>query len=147
MLIPKPAPGLVIRYAYLWADEHETGQEEGSKDRPVAIVLAADAIPDQDAARVVVVPITHARPAAGQNALEIPQATKRRLGLDDERSWVVLDEVNVFIWPGPDVRPVPGRTPSTIAYGMLPASFTRSIRDGVVALQAAARMRRVPRSE
>lgn len=147
MEIPKPVPGLVIRYSYLWASEHDGGQEEGSKDRPVAIVLAAETSEEAGETRVVVVPITHSEPVSGQHGLEIPMATKRRLGLDDERSWVVLDEVNVFFWPGPDVRPVPGKAPATIAYGLLPASFTRSIRDGVVALQSAARMRRVPRTE
>ena len=39
MPLPEPVPGLVIRYSYLWADEHERGQEEGVKDRPCAIVL------------------------------------------------------------------------------------------------------------
>ena len=38
MDIPVPKPAQVIRYAYLWADEHEAGREEGSKNRPVAIV-------------------------------------------------------------------------------------------------------------
>lgn len=39
MALPVPQPGLVIRYSYLWHAEHEQGQEEGSKDRPCAIVL------------------------------------------------------------------------------------------------------------
>jgi hypothetical protein len=28
---PEPVPGLVIRYSYLWAEEHRRGQEEGVK--------------------------------------------------------------------------------------------------------------------
>jgi hypothetical protein len=32
--LPKPEPGLVIRYSYLWHDEHRQGREEGVKDRP-----------------------------------------------------------------------------------------------------------------
>jgi hypothetical protein len=43
-------------------------------------------------------------------AIENPPATKRRLGLDDERSWIVLTESNRFVWPGPDVRPVDGES-------------------------------------
>ena len=39
MAFPPPVPGLVIRYSYLWADEHTRGREEGVKDRPCAIVL------------------------------------------------------------------------------------------------------------
>jgi hypothetical protein len=41
MPIPTPEPGLVISYAYLWHHEHGAGREEGRKDRPSVIVLAA----------------------------------------------------------------------------------------------------------
>lgn len=37
---PDPQPGLVIRYADLWRREAFAGQDEGSKDRPCAVVLA-----------------------------------------------------------------------------------------------------------
>lgn len=40
MALPEPEYGLVISYAYLWRHESETGQTEGLKDRPCAIVLA-----------------------------------------------------------------------------------------------------------
>lgn len=40
MSLPKPVPGLVISYSYLWSDEHKTGVEEGRKNRPCAIVAA-----------------------------------------------------------------------------------------------------------
>ncbi len=40
MTLPKPVPGLVIRYSYLWYGEHRQGHEEGTKDRPCAIVAA-----------------------------------------------------------------------------------------------------------
>lgn len=144
MDIPQPVPGLVIRYAYLWVDEHAAGQEEGRKDRPVAVVLAVTSAPG--ITRVVVAPITHT-PPSGQDAVEIPPDTKRRLGLDDDRSWVVLEEVNIFSWPGPDIRPVPGKDPATVAYGLLPASLTRTIRDRITALQAARALKPVPRTD
>jgi len=41
--------------------------------------------------------------AGEAKAPESPQATKRRLGLDDERSWIVLTQSNQVIWPGPDM--------------------------------------------
>jgi hypothetical protein len=78
---------------------------------------------------VRVLPVTHAPPVNSADALEIPFATKERLGLDSERSWVVLNEANDFIWPGPDLRPVPGRDPSTVAYGFLPPGFMRVLRE------------------
>ena len=56
--------------------------------------------------------------------MEIPLQTKKRLRLDDEKSWIITTEVNRFIWPGPDIRPVPG---GGGAYGLLPANMTRDL--------------------
>ncbi len=39
-------------------------------------------------------------------AVEIPLRVKEHLGLDSERSWVILEEVNIFTWPGFDLRPI-----------------------------------------
>lgn len=145
MDIPQPVPGLVIRYAYLWADEYATGQEEGSKDRPAAIVVARDLRDGQFTA--IVLAITHSPPSHPWEAIEIPADTKRRLGLDDLRSWIVVTETNVFPWPGPDIRPVPGKAPATVAYGLLPANLLRNVRDQLLANQTAGRMRQVRRTE
>jgi hypothetical protein len=60
--LPKPEPGLVIRYSYLWHAESLEGREEGSKDRPCALVLAAMS---KDGSMIVtVLPITHSEPPA-----------------------------------------------------------------------------------
>ena len=80
------------------------GQDEGNKDRP-ALVLAIVAHLDASTPTVRVLPITHSQPSHADDAVEIPSGTKRRLGLDDERSWRVLTESNRLVWPGPDVRP------------------------------------------
>lgn len=128
---PDPRPGLVIRYAYLWQREHDAGREEGVKDRPCAIVLAVGVGAVEGGAgegagvdkAVYVLPITHARPADPLDAVELPPATKARLGLDDERSWIVVTEGNRFVWPGPDLRALPGRGPESAAYGMLPPTL------------------------
>ena len=99
---PEPVPGLVLRDSYLWAEEHRRGQEEGVKDRPCAVILVTA---KEDGERVVtVLPISHTPPADPKLAVEIPAPVKRRLKLDDERSWVILTEANRFIWPGPDLR-------------------------------------------
>jgi hypothetical protein len=66
---------------------------------------------DQD---VVILPITHTAPIDPKDAIEIPQPVKTRLGLDSERSWIMITEANEFIWPGPDLRPLPDQ-PSSIA--------------------------------
>ncbi|MGH6665341.1 MAG: hypothetical protein ACREB2_10645 [Pseudolabrys sp.] len=114
MSIPVPATGLVIRYSYLWHSEHLEGPEEGQKDRPCAIV-AAIRRDEAGETRVLVLPVTHRPPADLTAAVEIPPVVKKRLGLDAGRSWIVVSESNDFVWPGPDLRPVPGADPSSVA--------------------------------
>lgn len=87
-----------MRYAYLWRTEFLRGREEGVKDRPCALLLA---LADE---WVVVLPITHRPPSDPAHGVEIPAATKRRLGLDDERSWIIVSKANCFVRPGPDLR-------------------------------------------
>ena len=123
--IPDPQPGLVIRYANLWQRDATQGRDEGTKYRPGVVVLAAE--PDDDYGKIVLVaPITHRKPDVPATGVEIPPLTKRRLGLDSERSWVIVTEVNRFEWPGPDLLPV---APGQWAYGVLPAGLFRTIRD------------------
>jgi len=144
---PEPQPGLVVRYAYLWRREQQAGREEGTKDRPCAVILALAGVEGGGRSRVVVLPITHSPPGAPEDAVELPQETKRRLGLDDERSWVVLTEANRFLWPGPDLRFLPGRGPESAAYGMLPPDVFRAVRDRFLAGLQARRAAVVPRTE
>jgi hypothetical protein len=142
---PEPVPGLVIRYSYLWADEHERGQEEGVKDRPCAIVLMTTG--EEGERLVTVLPVTHTPPSDPALGVEIPPATKRRLRLDEARSWVVLTEANRFRWPGPDLRPAVPRDSATVAYGQLPYTLFEEIRMKFIAADRAARTGIVPRSE
>jgi hypothetical protein len=142
---PVPRPGLVIRYSYLWESEARQGREEGTKDRPCAIVLVVLRHGQHPIVRVL--PVTHTAPTNPGDALEIPAATKTRLGLDAERSWVILTEANDFIWPGPDLRPLPGRDPSTVAYGFLPPGFMRVLRQRLEQRWRERRPGIVPRSE
>jgi hypothetical protein len=134
MALPEPAPGLVISYAYLWHGEHRAGAEEGRKDRPCAIVLTTA---DRDGDKIVwVVPITHRKPAADRHAVELPAAVKRRLGLDAERSWIITDELNQFVWPGYDLRPISRAHPDTFHYGFLPMELFAAVKRGILANRA-----------
>jgi hypothetical protein len=143
---PAPQPGLVICYSYLWEAEAREGREEGVKDRPCAVILVI--LRDSAEHPIVrVLPITHTPPADPADALEIPQPTKRRLGLDSNRSWVVFSEANDFIWPGPDLRPVPGSNPSTVAYGFLPPGFMRVLRERIEQRHREKRLRATRRTE
>jgi hypothetical protein len=142
---PSPVPGLVIRYSYLWREEHQRGQEEGVKDRPCAIILVtADDGGDQI---VTVLPVTHTPPQDPALAVEIPHATKRRLGLDDDRSWIVLTEANRFIWPGPDLRMARRGDRESAAYGLLPRALFKEVTAKFCALAASRHARVVPRTE
>jgi hypothetical protein len=140
---PPPRPGLVIRYSYLWYDEYQRGQEEGVKDRPCAIVLVVKE--DQGRQMVTVLPVTHTPPSVNSRSIEIPADTKRRLGLDTERSWIVVDEANTFAWPGPDVRPLVAGKPETVVYGALPQKLFNDMRDRFFRLGRANPV--VPRTE
>lgn len=126
MAFPKPEPGLVIRYSYLWREQADRGQEEGDKDRPCAVLLATRK-EDGDIV-VTALPITHTPPKRPEFAVEIPRLTKQRLGLDDERSWIIVSEANRFVWPGPDLRPRVGGDSSSVAYGLLPARLYEAVR-------------------
>ena len=97
-----PAVGDVIRYAYLWSHESGAGREEGTKDRPAAIVALLRGDDGRD--EVVVFPITSSPPTDAAGGVEIPAATRDRLGLQDGPCWVIVTEVNIFVWPGPDLR-------------------------------------------
>lgn len=125
--LPTPVPGLVLRYVFLWSHEAARGAEEGSKDRPCAVLLTITNAEGQDV--VTVLPITHAMPEDPELAVEIPIKTKKRLGLDGERSWIILNEANRFAWPGPDLRPVPGDQDQRIDYGLLPSALYDLVRE------------------
>ena len=104
--------------------------EEGLKNRPCAVVLTT---PNEDADVVVLVlPITHAPPADPSLAVEVSADTKRRLGLDEARSWIVLTDSNRFVWPGPDLRPLTPGDASSVAYGFLPRGLFLEIREKFV---------------
>jgi hypothetical protein len=135
----------VIRYSYLWLSEHREGREEGVKDRPCAVVLAL--VEADGDTRVTVLPITHSPPTDLSSAIELPPETKRRLGLDADRSWIVVNEGNEFVWPGPDLRPRPGADLSTVAYGFLPPRLFATVRGRFLALSRERKAQRVTRTE
>lgn len=141
MSLPKPAPGLVLRYGYLWADDAAAGMDAG-KDRPAAIVMTV--IRDAET-RVLVLPITHATPTTGTEAMEIPAEVRRRAGLDAAPAWVVLSEFNEFVWPGYDLALIPGRAPASMAYGFLTPGFFDQLRRRWLALDAQRKSLPVPR--
>jgi hypothetical protein len=140
--IPTPEPGLVLNYAYLWHDEYLSGSQEGRKDRPSVIVFCATQQADQTVV-VTVLPITHSPPSELLAVVEIPKAIKSHLGLDDNRSWVVVSEGNEFVWPGYDLRKV--TKSGEYGYGYLPPRFFAQVRDAFVAYYRTGRTRTASR--
>jgi len=143
MSLPIPEPGLVLSYSYLWKHQALAGNEEGVKDRPCAVTLVIEASDTETT--VWVAPITHTDPSDDKLSIEIPARVKRHLNLDGERSWIIVNEVNIFIWPGPDLRPVPGNK-GEFDYGYLPPKLFDQIREKMVSLHKARNLRPVKRS-
>lgn len=141
MDIEEPKVGQVIRYSFLWHKNYLAGQEEGNKDRPAVIVVALEM--QNGKHRVAVLPITHSATIDPTAALEIPPKVKAYLKLDSERSWIVLDELNEFNWPGYDLRPVPGTRSFT--YGMIPPKLLSQITGRMKELGQQRRAKQTPR--
>jgi hypothetical protein len=141
LAIPDPEIGLVIHFNYLWKREQDQGRDNARYARPCAIVVARRRQADGTVI-VMVVPITHSAPDAETKALEMPAAVKQSLGLDDERSWIVVNEVNEFAWPGYDLQP---NAKGQIAYGITPNRLYNRIRQLVLECAQSGGLGRVTR--
>jgi hypothetical protein len=95
--------------------------------------------------QLFVAPVTHAEPESPADAIEIPRNVKAQLGLDRERSWIVVTELNRFIWPGPDVRVVPGHDGPS--YDLLPDWLFVRVRDAILRHSRAGRLKVTKRTE
>lgn len=130
MRIPAKAPvGHLIAYEYLWSSL-AAGREDGVKTYPVAIVVAREDRGPFELAYAVA--LSHSQPREGDRALGVPPKLKRHLGLDGAPSWIYTDEVNVFAWPGPDLRPADRlstlpRARDTCVIGPLPSDWFEEI--------------------
>jgi hypothetical protein len=72
-------------------------------------------------------------------AVELPRAVKRHLGLDDDRSWIVVAEGNEFLWPGYDLRKIPNT--DRYDYGFLPPRLFNTVMRAFVAWSSTGRRR------
>ena len=60
-------------------------------------------------------------------AVEIPLKVKEYLNLDSDRSWIICTEVNRFVWPGPDIRPITRQGDKKYSYGVLPPKLFSNV--------------------
>lgn len=108
MPLPSPQRGSVINYRFLWKDENDSGQVEGLKARPCLIVSINETTNEKV---VRVVPISTRNPGLSRNFLEITTAWSIQ-GLSRYPSYLILDEINEFVWPGYDIEPLSHRSSS-----------------------------------
>jgi hypothetical protein len=141
-----PQRGDVIRYAYLWADEGARGREDARKDRP-AVVIAVSVTAGPSQTRVLALAVTHTPPKDPFDAVAFPAHLKSAIGLDERPAWVITTEANAFAWPGPDIRPVPGRAPPVVIYGRMSSALTRKVVESYLANRTRQRARLVQRTE
>jgi hypothetical protein len=138
-----PKVGQIVEHHFLWLAEHSTGQFEGRKRRPCLIV----AVEERGASlpRVTLLPITSQIPRGGTSALAIPRELNARIGLDPGRdAWVVLDEANVFAWPGFDL--VPQRSGGYVR-GSVTAGFFTHVRNALIAMRTRGRPKLIERDD
>lgn len=131
MRIPaKPPVGCLIAYEYLWRSQ-AGHREDGAKTYPAAIVIARHNFGPVSIAYAVA--LSHSPPREMDRALPVPPKLKRHLGLDAEPSWIYTDQINVFGWPGPDLRPadhlssLPGARDGCVI-GPLPADWFNEVK-------------------
>lgn len=121
-----PEAGQIVDHYFLWNEEHRQGRIEGRKARPCLIIAVARTAPDA-APRVALLPITSQPPRADQSAIAIPDNIKSRIGLDRRRrTWLILDDVNVFTWPGFDLVPQPN---GSFVRGVVTRGFFTLVRE------------------
>lgn len=107
-----------------------TGSRRGPQGSALPIILAITNPADETGTSktVAVAPITHSPPPDPDVTVEVPTRVKEHLGLDSERSWVILSELNVFTWPGFDLRTAKGQE-GRIDYGFLPPKLFERLID------------------
>lgn len=127
--------GQVYRYSYLWSSQFEAGEESGRKDRPVCLLLGANAA----SGALFLFPISTREPKDKSGSIEIPPA-ERRLGGLDRPFWLIITEYNRTSADTPydfiTMRPM----------GRFSAAFLREIALRIKLLTAEIRIRAVDRT-
>jgi hypothetical protein len=132
----KPEHGHVILYSYLWAREHDRGEESGRKARPTCVMLVVAGKDGRQ--KTLLFPITSQPPQSGAHFVEIPDTEARRAKLYTP-AWVIVDEFNTddlaTSWAIEDVEPL----------GRFTRKFMSRIAAEVAAAIRAHAVRSVPR--
>ena len=101
----------------------------------------------QHGTQLLVVPVTTRPPRPGDSSVEMPPRVRAHLGLGEERCWIVTDEYNLFIWPGPDIRPVRNSGMIDPRYGSIPARLFDEVRARIEQAAKAGKLKETKRTE
>ena len=88
--------------------------------------------------------VIHTPPAADAAAGEMARRVKRHLGLNDARSWIVVNEVNQVDWSGFDLRRLP-RQNDPFAYDFIPPRLYEGVKATLLGTHAQRTKRAMPR--
>lgn len=89
--------GVIIDYPYLWRWQHQRGETEGRKNRPVCVAIALRQ-PDSGKTWLALLAISATPPQPGRHTLELTEIECRRAGLKTWKSaWISIDEYNFDI--------------------------------------------------
>ncbi|GLS17784.1 hypothetical protein GCM10007874_07990 [Labrys miyagiensis] len=137
--MPAPKSGDVWRYDYLWRWQHDAGETEGRKSRPVSLVAV---VIDKDGkTNLFILPITSSPPSSDRLALEVPEIERRRAGLNDMPLWIILDEYNHDLFEGSFYL-----DPSA-CIGRFSEAFQRTTLNAFLTAAKSQKTRRVPRTD
>jgi hypothetical protein len=109
------------------------------------VVVVVAAIARKGGTQLLVAPITHVPPERATDAIELPAIVKQQVGLDSARSWIVLTELNGFIWPGPDIRIAPGH--QSPVYDAIPDWLFFDVRKEILRHSSAGKLKVTKRTE
>lgn len=140
MAADEPRVGQIVDHYFLWEDDRNAGRSEARKPRP-CLIVAVEQIEGRE--RVTLLPLTSQKPRRGTNALPVPNSIAKGIGFEAARqSWLILDEANVFAWPGYDLVP---QGNGRFARGTVTASFFRQVVHAVLAIRSRGRLRKIDR--
>lgn len=103
----EPQHGEIILYSYLWAREHDRGEETGRKARPTCVMLIV--VGKDGRPKPLLFPITSRPPGPSNHFVEVPETEARRAKLYTP-AWVIVDEFNTddpaTSWALEDAKPL-----------------------------------------
>jgi hypothetical protein len=139
MPLPAPRLGLVVHYGFVWAGSGSRAPPDAGKDRPCLIVdleqLEEPALDGRVVTRVIYLPISHAAPRGGEQAITIPPRVAGHLRLTVEQSYLYTSYAVEDDWPF-DLAHAPGSS-DRFDYGFVPPRLFAAVTADFAAYLAA----------